>query len=477
MTARSTGACISLKGPSPSDVSARYAVKRLNDLDTPALAAAGYAYFAVPSYLTDRVQQQTYSLRATHATRPWWRQAFTLGYDQTLYEQYNTQPRFTSPADSFLIVSSTDQTKLSFAYNSSFTTRLAPALTSSLVVGADHYASLGNSYFTGTATRNSGTIDGQFFAVNRLPYTDTGLFAQLQLGLADALFVTGGVRSEWNDNFGDTFGAAVSPRIGVTYSTPVGPVTAKVRASYGEAIRAPTADQKVASVSPFSVQLANPLLGPERQVGSDVGLDLYLGSRASLGVTYYDQTVKDLIDAVLDPAAATYTIQWVNAAQIKNTGWELEGQLALGMVRLGGTFSVANSTVRALSPTYSGSYLVGDRVNSVPRYSGGGTISVTPTSRTTLTGSLTHVGSWRSTDVVALFGFYFGDQPYRGSSRAYWIQYPAFTKFNLGVSQVVSSKLSVFAHVDNVGNVRALERNNLTAPMGRVTQVGAQVRY
>jgi hypothetical protein len=48
---------------------ARYSVKRLSDLYAPALARAGYRFFSVPSYLTNRVQQQTYGIQVTHATR------------------------------------------------------------------------------------------------------------------------------------------------------------------------------------------------------------------------------------------------------------------------------------------------------------------------------------------------------------------------------------------------------------------------
>jgi iron complex outermembrane recepter protein len=457
--------------------SARYSVKRLSDLYAPALARAGYAYFAVPSYLTNRVQQQTYGIQVTHATRSWWRQQLTVGYDQSLFEQYNTQPRFVTPADSLLTVGATDATKMSLAYNTSVQARLSSTVTSNLTVGVDHYSFRGMSASTTTASRNSGTIDGQSFSVSRLPYTDTGLFAQSQLGLFDQLFVTAGVRGEWNDNFGDAYGAAVSPRLGATWSRSLGVVTAKLRGSYGEAIRAPTADQKVASVSPFSTQLANPLLGPERQSGWDAGADLYFGTRGSLALTYYDQTVKDLIDAVTDPTASTYTLQWQNVGRIKNSGWEFEGQLALGLVRLGGTFSIANSTVRSLSPTYSGSHQIGDRVNGISRHSGGMSLTITPSAGTTVTGGLTHVGAWRSTDVIALLGVFFDGQPFRGSGRDYWIRYPGFTKINVGVTQVLTPQLSVFARVENVGNVNAVERDNLTTPMGRVSLLGGQLHY
>ena len=107
--------------------------------------------------------------------------------------------------------------------NTSVAARLGPSVTSNLTVGLDHYAFLGTSTSTTTASRTSGTIDGQSFAVSRLPYTDTGLFAKLQVGLFQQLFITVGLRGEWNDNFGDAYGATVSPRLGATWSRPLGP--------------------------------------------------------------------------------------------------------------------------------------------------------------------------------------------------------------------------------------------------------------
>ena len=39
------------------------------------------------------------------------------------------------------------------------------------------------------------------------------------------------------------------------------------------------------------------------------------------------------------------------------------------------------------------------------------------------------------------------------------------------------SRMSAFARVENVANVHAIERDNLTTPMGRVSVVGARLHY
>jgi hypothetical protein len=52
---------------------------------------------------------------------------------------------------------------------------------------------------------------------------------------------------------------------------------------------------------------------------------------------------------------------------------------------------------------------------------------------------------------------------------------PAFTR-STSATQVVTSQLSAFARVENVGNVLAVERDNLTTPMdGSV--LGVRLQY
>jgi len=76
-----------------------------------------------------------------------------------------------------------------------------------------------------------------------------------------------------------------------------------------------------------------------------------------------------------------------------------------------------------------------------------------------------------------LLGFYFGGQPYRGSQRAYWIEYPNVTKFAVGASVDLLQGRTVFLRVENVADTRRFERHNLNIPMPRTFIVGATVKY
>ena len=253
----------------------------------------------------------------------------------------------------------------------------------------------------------------------------------------------------------------------------------KLRASYGESTRAPTLGLGDAQkFSNFQV-LANPQLAPERQRGTDGGIEVYLGG-ASLGVTYYNQRAIDLLQRITVPTAPPPqpAFQWQNIARVQNEGWELEGRVTVGPARVQGTYSITTATVQQLPANYpAGGYRVGDRILGIPHTSAGATVTYSPLPQTTLTGSMTLIGHWTEHDWVALYGYFYGNDSYRGSDRAYWIEYPTITKFAVGVSQDLRKGLTAFMRVDNVGNSLRYEQNNAQVPRTRSVTVGVNMRY
>jgi TonB-linked SusC/RagA family outer membrane protein len=70
--------------------------------------------------------------------------------------------------------------------------------------------------------------------------------------------------------------------------------------------------------------LGNPGIKPERVSEIDVGADLaFFDHRLDLGVTYYYSDAKDVIFGVNTPASTGFTEANMNAAHIRNQGWEL----------------------------------------------------------------------------------------------------------------------------------------------------------
>jgi vitamin B12 transporter len=117
-------------------------------------------------------------------------------------------------------------------------------------------------------------------------YADTGItsvYGQLIVKPLDILTLTGGVRNDDHEDFGNhtTFGAnaALALRTGTT-----------VRASYGEGFKAPTLYQL------FS-DYGNRNLDPETARNFDVGVEqAFLGDRARVGVTYFNRRTRNQID-------------------------------------------------------------------------------------------------------------------------------------------------------------------------------------
>ncbi len=465
-------------GPFTLSSSARYADKTFNDpWDT---RFQGYTYYSQPFYQAYRLRQQTYGATAHVAATRNWQHTLTVGYDQTYSYSNRTQPRLTTPADSFLNVVAGHFARTSLLYHTDLSVQLGTAV-AAVVTGGVNYDSYDNfSSSTSGATVTTGSLDGSSFVV-RAPETNTGYFGQVQVSLAERLFLTGGVRAERNPNFGVGIGTAWSPRVGAAYVLELGAARVKLRASYGESIRAPAPGQRDAlQYAQYGYQyLANANLAPERQRGVDGGVEFYVG-RASLGVTYYNQRAIDLIDLITvpTPPGTLLTYQYQNVSRVKNEGWEFEAQLPLGPVQLAGTYSITNSTVQALPPDYpAGGYQVGDRILTIPHTSAGATLTYSPLARTTLTASMTHIGHWIDNDWLVLYGYYYGNQPYLGSQRAYWIEYPTVTKFAVGVSQMLTRGLTAFVRAENVGNVLRYEHNNGYIPTPRSVIVGANVHY
>ncbi len=465
-----------IQGPFTISSSARYADETYDSPWNPALRS--YTAYSQPPNETNRIREQTYGVTAILRATPGWQHTLTLGYDQTYYDLDETRPRFTTPADSFVSTFAQHAAKTSLLYHTDLSLRLGNAATAVTTVGVNHDAYDYLSAFTGGATHLTGNLDG-FTFVTRTPWTNTGYFGQVQVNVGDRLFLTGGLRAERNPNFGADFGTAWSPRVGAAYVLGGGSATVKLRASYGESIRAPEPGERDASVSPFAIQLANPALAPERQRGADGGGEVYFG-RASLGVTYYNQRAIDLISGIrlTTVPGPLPTSQFQNISRVKNEGWEFEGRLPLGPVQISGTYSITNSTVQQLPASFpAGSYQVGDPIIDVPHTSAGASVTYSPLPQTTLTVTMTYIGHWIDADYVALYGFYFGGQPYRGSQQAYWIEYPTVTKFNVGVNQVLRNGVTAFVRAENVGNNLRYEQQNLLIPTPRTILAGATFRY
>jgi vitamin B12 transporter len=142
----------------------------------------------------------------------------------------------------------------------------------------------------------------------------TGGYAQLLFAPASPYTVTLGGRYEHNEQFGEffTYRAAASAQLAAA---------TRLRASVGTAFREPTFLETEGS----GFVIGAPDLEPERAMSVDVGLEQAIGSRTTLGVTYFDNSFRDLIDYKYSATEPNY----FNIARTRARGAELEGRVSL----------------------------------------------------------------------------------------------------------------------------------------------------
>jgi outer membrane receptor protein involved in Fe transport len=468
------------RGIVTADVTGRYYVQDTPQVFDPAVTETGFVPFSKPFYEPTHNQAQTLGARLTVAPVTWWHHTITAGIDRYTSSQVQTQPRLTTPSDTLLTVSNSDETKTSIGYNTSVEWASSAGMTGSLTVGFDHYSLPLTFWGTSGAVNTTGGIatdPNQPVSAYRTVTNNTGYFAQAQFAVHDALFLTGGLRAEQNSEFGDSLGTPLSPQVGLSYIRSLGGATLKLRGSWGRAIRPPSPGLKGGSVSAGFVTLASPRLGPERQRGGDVGVDAVFGLRGSLSVTYYNQTAEDLIDYVQVQLTPVPTYQYQNVGRIKNTGVEIEAKLNAGPVQLKGQYGYVRSRVEELAPNYAGDLQVGDQVLATPKHTAGGSLSAIPVRGTTVTAGLTYVGSWNQYNSLAIFRCFGGTGPCQPTNRDYIAAFPAFVRVNATVSQQLTPFVSAFASVDNVTNNTASEFYAPAPRMGRITTLGIQFHH
>jgi outer membrane receptor protein involved in Fe transport len=409
-----------------------------------------------------------------HAT-PWWEQRLTIGYNAYDNPRSVTAPRFYVPSDSLRGFSEFQTTRASLSYNTTLTARPTDLLRTSLTLGIDGFNA--KERVSSGSQDAGGVFVGSTF-ISRSDYTNRGYYAQAQIGVAERVYLTGGIRADDNSNFGADYGLSVAPRVGLAVSQPIGAGSIKLRGSWGKAIKPPLPFQRNASQGMFDIQLANDHLGPETQQGFDAGVELDVG-RVSLQGTYYAQHIDGVISSVTigDPNVPVPSFQFLNLGRISNKGLELEGTLRAAPFAVSANFTVFNSRAEELTPSGTGAdlgqYLPGDRLLAIPRNSGGLSLNY-GARRTAATISLTYVGPFRNYDYIALDNARFGGGTFT-NYRDYIIEYPAFVKGNLRVSQGLTDQWGVFARVDNLWNSHSIEVINVNPVQGRLVMLGASV--
>jgi outer membrane receptor protein involved in Fe transport len=472
------------RGVLTADLSGRYFIQNSPTVFNPELVQTGFFLWAKPNFQPAKYVNQTIGARIGLAATNWWQHTLTVGVDRTSSDGAQTRPRLITPDDTLLSVFNQQATKPSIGYSTAVQGALSPTLSGSVTAGFAHWHYESVFFSASGASTTTGivqTAPGGLFAGRTLT-DNTGYFVQGQLGVQDRLFLIAGVRAEQNSDFGDSLGTPLLPRFGGSYVQQVGRATLKFRGSWGRAIRPPGSGSKAGFVSPTSVHLANFVLAPERQQGWDAGIDAFFGRRATLSVSYYDQTADNLIAQVILPSDTVFTFQDQNVGRVKNRGLEVEGTLSIGLAQLSGQYAHTHSRVETLAPGYSGELVVGEAPEFVPTHTAGASLTLTPSRGTMLATGLTYVGSFSSPDLIAYFSCLGGTGPCLTDGtfalgHEYLVTFPGFVRWNATVWQRIAEPASVFVSVDNLTNNTSRQYLNNRAVMGRITSIGLHFQY
>jgi iron complex outermembrane receptor protein len=316
--------------------------------------------------------------------------------------------------------------------------------------------------------------------------SNSGVYAQTNVSLLDALYITGGLRLEHSTG-GNGFGRyAVLPMFGAALVRESGDVSVKLRAAYGKGIRTPrTEESLLAARDARRAWISQATLAPEQQSGIEAGIDVTVGRALSAQITRFDQIASGLVQRVTlgsestsfdgrDARRALYGLQ--NVGEISNRGWEMQATLGGPRLSLSGALSLVDSRVRRVAVGYTGDLLPGDRMLEVPSR----TASLTASWRSSLfDGSMTvaRASDWINYDRLALAGATAAGDVTGLLLRDYWRRYPGVTRLRATGSRVLRPGLSLRLTGENLLGEQRGEPDDAVILPGRSMSAGVEVKF
>jgi iron complex outermembrane receptor protein len=332
--------------------------------------------------------------------------------------------------------------------------------------------------------------------------SNTGIISQLNGSFRDALFLSGGVRLEYNGGFANTDRWAALPMIGAAYVREIGTASLKFRTAYGKGIRPPETTSRATSWMGARGSSSGNDLSPEEQSGVEGGIDLLVGRAYGVHVTRFDQLVSGLIQPVAvsgyssgpgpggggggstrggpnDGRRIAYVLQ--NVGEITNRGWELAASAGARGLMVSTAVSTVESRVRRLAYGYTGDLRPGDRMLEVPER----TVSATTSySRGPFSASVTgsRAYDWVNYDRLSLAAAVQRDdrmaRDFIGMQlRSFWREYPGVNRLRANASYDLRRALSLVISADNLLDHQVGEPDNVTVLPGRTVSGGVRARF
>ena len=313
----------------------------------------------------------------------------------------------------------------------------------SLRVGVDARRSAGTTYEDSLAATGATTSERQAGGHQ----LDLGAYGEVDAVRGPVALTLGGRIDRWRDSSGhvrtlsptgaitssstpaDTDGRIPSGRAGAKWQV-AKPVAVRV-AAYASA-RLPTLNELYRTFTVFPVTtLANPALKPERLRGAEIGLDLAPVRDLALNATLFDNR---LANAIANVTTGLNQRQRRNVAAIASRGVEFDGKWAFPHGSLTASWTAYRSRVR------SSDALDGKRPAQTPGTASSATLTLDPVKAIALSATVRHTGGAFEDDLN-------------------FDRLPAFTTVDAAARWTFAPHLSAELRAENVGDVRAITRN------------------
>lgn len=262
----------------------------------------------------------------------------------------------------------------------------------------------------------------------------TSVFGVARYDVSDRFSLTGGLR--WDDT--DDFGSETTGRLSAAYDLDSGFI---LSGAFGTGFKAPSISQALCDFCFSSIPV--PVLTPETADSFEIALGWASPDGRFEGrATFYRLNVEDQITYFTDPD--TFDSYYVNIAETRTDGIELEGRAILGS---GFDLTLAYAWTDAINEG------TGDRLLRVPEHAGSATLGW---SGDRLSGALTIRAE--------------GDQDDSGGVR------DSFVTANLNAAYQLTDAVALTARVENLADERYQQVLGYGEP-GRSGYVGIRLRY
>ena len=325
----------------------------------------------------EQLNRATSSVTASHRATSWLTQRLVAGFDWTDNAQSTLYPKLAIGTPAFYAGNSNGDKSITnvrdlnqtLDYSITASIDLMTDFTSATSAGVQYFfrsnrrvGSTGNQFPTPAVTTiSSGSVRGgsETYVENKT----IGTFIQETLGWRNQAFLTAALRADANSAFGESFDAAIYPKLSGTWVVSDASFwnldfvnSFRVRGAWGKSGLQPDAFAAIRTYNPTigpgdvpAVEpgaVGNPDLKPEVGEETEVGFDLsFLDNKVATEVTYYRKYTKDAILQENSAPSTGFILQRsINAGEVSNTGWELKldlspVQTSAVQLNLGGSIS------------------------------------------------------------------------------------------------------------------------------------------